>query len=143
MPVMRYVCAAPGGKTWFALETEAEAEAEAALMGHAVDKHFRTHAAEARVSYSAPQSAAAFERDIGLKDHIARSAPLFLTLRADDGEALATAMLPPLGRNQTNFKIIIVGPDNGDPYAAHAAAIAALARKYGLELAREACFPYA
>ena len=36
---MRYVCDAPGGATWFRIETEAEAEAEAALMRHAVDKY--------------------------------------------------------------------------------------------------------
>jgi hypothetical protein len=45
---MRYVCDAPGGATWFRLETEAEAEAEAALMRHAVDKHFRRFEAAAR-----------------------------------------------------------------------------------------------
>ena len=139
---MRYVCDAPGGKTWFRLETEAEADAEAALMRHAVDKHFRRHEAAARESYRAP-SGPTFEQAIGLKDHIARTMPLFLTLRADDGEGLATAMLPPEGRNQANFKIVIVGPDNSDPYATQADAIKALGDHYGLELKREECFPYA
>jgi hypothetical protein len=140
---MRYVCEAPNGKTWFRLETEAEADAEAAMMRHAVDKFFRRYEAAARESYRAPQGAATFEQDIGLKDHIARTMPLFLTLRADDGEGLATAMLPPGGRNQANFRIIIVGPANGDPYDGHADAIAALARHVGIELKREACYPYA
>ncbi len=140
---MRYVCEASGGRTWFRLETEAEAEAEAALMRHAVDKYFRRHLAEARESYRAPTGAPAFERDIGLKAHIARSTPLYLTLRADDGTGLATAMLPPEGRNQVNFRIIIVGPDNEDPYPAHGDAIEALARHFGLQLKREECFPYA
>ncbi len=140
---MQYLCDAPGAKTWFRLETEAEAEAEAALMRHAVDKYFRRHLAAAKESYRAPSGAAAFERDIGLKRHVEAAMPLYLTLRADDGEGLATAMLPPLGRNQVNFRIVLVGPDNSDPYIAHAAAIAALASKFGLELKREECFPYA
>lgn len=139
---MRYVCDALGGATWFRLETEAEAEAEAAMMRHAVDKHFRRHHAAARESYRAP-SGPAFEQAIGLKDHIARTMPLFLTLRADDGTGLATAMLPPDGRNQVNFKIVIVGPDNADPYVEHAGSIAVLGRHFGLELERENCFPYA
>ncbi|MBC7768681.1 MAG: hypothetical protein H7124_07825 [Phycisphaerales bacterium] len=140
---MRYVCDAPDGATWFRLDTEAEAEAEAALLRHAVDKYFRRQEAAARESYRAPPNVPGFEQAIGLKDHIARSMALFLTLRADDGEGLATAMLPPEGRNQAGFRIVIVGPANSDPYAAHAPAIAALARHFGLELKREDCFPYA
>ena len=140
---MRYVCDAPGGRTWFRFETEAEAEAEAALMRHAVDKYFRKHEAAARESYRAPANAAKFEKAIGLKDHIAKAMPLFLTLRADDGEGLATAMLPPEGRNQANFRKVIVGPANSDPYTAHGDAIESLARHLGIELPREDCFPYA
>ena len=140
---MRYVCDAPGGATWFRLETEAEAEAEAALMHHAVDKYFRRHEAAARETYRVPPGTPMFEQAIGLKDHIARSMPLFLTLRADDGEGLATAMLPPGGRNQANFKIVIVGPENADPYEEHEKAIQALARHFKLELPRAECFPYA
>lgn len=139
---MQYVCDAPHGRTWFRLETEAEAEAEAAMMRHAIDKYFRRHVAEARESYRAP-SGAAFERDIGLKRHVERTMPLYLTLRADDGAGLASAMLPPEGRNQANFRIIIVGPENQDPYEDQADAIAALGVKFGLELKREDCFPYA
>ncbi|HVV34174.1 MAG TPA: hypothetical protein VHC73_13180 [Vitreimonas sp.] len=140
---MRYVCDAPGGRTWFRLETEAEADAEAALMRHAVDKHFRRFEGAARESYRAPQGAARFEQDIGLRDHIAKSMPLFLTLRADDGEGLATAMLPPEGRNQAHFRIVIVGPENADPYPTQGDAIDALATHFGIELPREACYPYA
>jgi len=140
---MRYVCDAPGGATWFRLETEAEAEAEAALMRHAVDKYFRRYEAAARESYRAPPGAPVFEQAIGLKDHVAKAMPLFLTLRAGDGEGLATAMLPPEGRNQVNFRIVIVGPENADPYELHEAAIEALGLHYGLTLEREFCFPYA
>ena len=52
-------------------------------------------------------------------------------------------MLPPGGRNQANFKIIIVGPDNADPYEKNEKAIQALARHFRLELPRAECFPYA
>ncbi len=140
---MQYVCDAPGAATWFRFETEAEAEAEAALMAHAVDRYFRHFEAAARESFRGPRGAPSFEQAIGLKDHITRAMPVFLTLRADDGQGLATAMLPPRGRNQANFKIVIVGPANADPYIAHANAIAALGAHYGLKLPREECFPYA
>jgi len=140
---MRYVCDAPGGATWFRIETEAEAEAEAALMRHAVDKYFRRYEAAARESYRAPAGTPTFEQGIGLKDHIARAMPVFLTLRSDAGEGLATAMLPPQGRNQVNFRIVIVGPDNADPYPEYEDAIEALAAHYGLDLPRDECFPYA
>ena len=139
---MKFVCDAPGKRTWFRIETEHEAEAEARLMRHAVDKYFLRELERARESWRAPPGAAVSERDIGLKAHIARSMPLFLTLRADDGEGLATAMLPPEGRNQAHFRIIVVGPDNSDPYAGNADAIAALGAHYNLELKREECFPY-
>ena len=140
---MRYVGEAPGGATWFRIETEAEAEAEAALMRHAVDKYFRRYEASARESYRAPKGAPSFEQEIGLKDHIAKAMPLFVTLRADDGAPLATAMLPPGGHEQPGFRIVIVGPENGDPYIAHGRAIEALARHVHLNLPREACYPYA
>lgn len=139
---MRYVCDAPGGATWFRLETEAEAEAEAALMRHAVDRYFASCEAAARESYNPPASAASFEQAIGLKDHVARAMPMFLTLRADDGTGLATAMLPPQGRRQSGFSIIIVGAENADPYIAHADAIAALGAHFNIELKRETCYPY-
>ena len=140
---MRYVCDAPGGATWFRFETEAEAEAEAAMMRHAVDKYFRRHEGAARESFRAPQGAATFEQAIGLKDHIAKAMPLFLTLRAADGEGLATAMLPPEARNQVNFRVVIVGPANADPYENYEPAIEALAQHFNIELPREECFPYA
>lgn len=139
---MRYVCDAPGGRTWFSIETQTEADAESALMRHAVDKYF-AHAIEAaRHSYRPGEGLASFERDIGLKDHLARTAPLFLTLRDGEGRGLATAMLPPQGWPDPRFRIIIVGPGNDDPYHAHAHAIAALAAHFRLELSREDCFPY-
>ena len=140
---MRYTCDAPDRAAWFRIETEHEAETEAQMMRHAVDKYFLRELERARESYRAPQGVAAMERDIGLKAHVQRSMPLFLTLRADDGEGLATAMLPPEGRNQANFRIIIVGAENSDPYENYAEAIAALGVHFGIELKREECFPYA
>ena len=137
---MQYVCDALKGRTWFRIDSDAEAEAETAAMRHAVEKHFRQAQKRARESYVPGPG---LERDIGLKGHLARTAPLFLTLRADDGEPLATAMLPPQGKPDPNFQIIIVGPENGDPYQSHADAIAALGRHYGIKLARDRCYPYA
>jgi hypothetical protein len=51
-------------------------------------------------------------------------------------------MLPPHGAANASFRIVIVGPANGDPYVAHSDAIAALGTHYGLTLDRESCFPY-
>lgn len=139
---MQFICDAPGRKTWFRIETEAEAEAEAQLMRHSVDRYFARDLAAAREAYRPPAGAAIAERDIGLKAHVARTMPLYLTLRADDGEGLATAMLPPEGKPDAGFRIIIVGVANSDPYIDHADAIKALGDKYGLTLKREKCFPY-
>ena len=112
---MRYVCDAPGGKTWFRIESEAEAVGESELMRHAVEKYFRKEQDKAAQSFR-PVSKVFFEQEIGLKAHIQREMPLFLTLRDGDGNPLATAMLPPSGRDDRSFRPIIVGPDNADPY---------------------------
>ena len=138
---MKYVCDAPGDRTWFQLETEVEAFTESELLGHAVEKHFRREADSAARHYK-PITTVYIEQDIGLKDHIARTMPLFLTLRDMDGKGLATAMLPPGGKEDRSFRIIVVGPKNGDPYAEHADAIGALGRHFGLMLDRSRCFPY-
>ncbi|MBB3018810.1 hypothetical protein FHR70_001864 [Microvirga lupini] len=82
------------------------------------------------------------EQDIGLKDHIRRVMPLFLTLRDAEGQALVTAMLPPGGRPEPAFRIIIVGPENRDPYPDHEEAIEALGDYFGLTLDRTHCYPY-
>jgi hypothetical protein len=137
---MQYVCDALKGRTWFRIETDAEAEAETRQMRHAVEKHFRREQERARQSY---QPGPGLERDIGLKAHLARVSPLFLTLRADDGEPLATAMLPPDSQKDAGFNIIIVGPENADPYVGHADASKLLGRHYGLTLSRDRCYPYA
>ena len=137
---MKFVCEAPNRCTWFRIETDAEAEEETRVMRHAVEKHFRREQERARQSY---RPGPGLERDIGLKAHLIRTTPLFLTLRADDGEGLATAMLPAAGRKDDDFHIIIVGPENADPYIAHADAISLLARHYNLSLPRDRCYPYA
>ena len=92
---MRYVCDAPGGTTWFQIETQAEAALESQTMNHAVEKHFIQAQEIAAKSYVAPPGPF-FERDIGLKAHVQRSMPIFLTLRDGEGTALVTAMLPPV-----------------------------------------------
>ena len=96
-PGMEYVCDAPDRKTWFRIQTEVEAEREAALMHHVVAKHFLRERDNAVRAYR-PASRVSFEQNIGLEAHIARQMPLFLTLRDTDGAGLVTAMLPPGGR---------------------------------------------
>jgi hypothetical protein len=110
-------------------------------MRHAVDKYFRREKEKAAASYQ-PATTTYIERDIGLAAHIKREMAVFLTLRDREGAALATAMLPPGGRDDQAFRIIIVGPANADPYPKEEEAIAALGKHYGLALTRERCFPY-
>lgn len=138
---MQYVCDAPDGKTWFRIETVEEAAKESALMNHAVEKHFRQQWDAAATSFK-PASSVYIEQNIGLKSHVQRKMPLFLTLRNGDGDGLATAMLPPGGKNKGGFRIIIVGPSNSDPYTEHDAAIRALGTHFGLTLDHESCYPY-
>ncbi|HZK89472.1 MAG TPA: hypothetical protein VFC56_04925 [Stellaceae bacterium] len=138
---MRYVCDALDGKTWFRIETEAEATAESETMRHAVEKYFRKEQEKAAHSFQ-PISSVNFEQQIGLKAHIQREMPLFLTLRDGDGAPLATAMLPPGGKDDRAFRPIIVGPGNADPYPEDGASIRALAEHYGITLERARCYPY-
>src|SRR5690349_20685287 len=112
---MRYVSDAPGEKTWFRIETEAEAVAESDAMRHAVEKFFRKERDKAAQTYQ-PPSKTFCEQEIGLNAHLQREMPLFLTLRDGEGNALVTAMLPPHGREDRTFRPIVVGPTNSDPY---------------------------
>lgn len=136
------MCDAPAGKAWFRIETEAEAVRESEEMNHAVEKYFRREREKAVQLYR-PTSTNFIERDIGLAAHLKRTMPLFVTLRDSEGHGLATAMLPPQGEDDANFRFIIVGRTNNDPYPAEADAIAALGKHYGLTLPRDRCFPYA
>ena len=139
---MRYVCDALNGKTWFRIETEAEAAAESDLMSHAVEKHFRQARERAAERYK-PVSEVFFEQNIGLAAHLQRAMPLFLTLRDGEGAGLATAMLPPGGKPDPTFRPIIVSSGNQDPYLKHSGAIEALGRRSGMSLERARCYPYA
>lgn len=138
---MKYICDGSAEKTWFQLETEGEAAAESELMGHALEKYFRREHEQAVASYK-PPTTVFIEQDIGLKDHIRRTMPMFLTLRDMDGKGLASAMLPPGGKDATSFRIIIVGPRNADPYPGQGDAIAALGQHFSIALERARCFPY-
>lgn len=138
---MQYICDAPAG-TWFRVETEGEATLESQAMNHAVEKHFQQCHERASKSYVPPASSRGFEQKIGLKDHIQRVMPLFLTLRDGEGKALVTAMLPPNGRDDKTFRPIIVGPGNADPYVEHNESIRKLGKHYGLALDPLRCYPY-
>ena len=122
---MRYVCDAPGAKAWFRIETQGEAALESQAMSHAVEKHF-IQAQECAATSYVPPPVPFIERDIGLKAHIQRVMPIFLTLRDGDGNPLVTAMLPPSGYDERTFRPVIVGPANTDPYPDHADAIEVL-----------------
>jgi hypothetical protein len=143
---MRFVCDAAGGKAWFRIETEAEAMRESELMRHAVEKHFRRAYEQASLAYR-PAPGPFVEQDIGRAAHIRRTMPVFLTLRDGEGNALATAMLPPqrlqaAGRDDVALCPMVVGAGNGDPYPEHGEAIQALGQHFGLALNRARCDPY-
>lgn len=138
---MQYVCDA-GAKTWFRIETLAEAALESQIMDHVVEKYFRQAYEQATHSYAPPRSAPAIERNIGLKAHIQRKMPWFLTLRDCEGRALVTAMLPPAACDDRGFRPIIVGFANSDPYSDHAGAIRQLGQHFGLTLDPARCYPY-
>jgi hypothetical protein len=127
---MRYLCDAPGGMTWFRIETEGEAIAESEAMRHAVEKFFLKEKEKAAQTFQ-PPSRTFFEQEIGLNAHLQREMPLFLTLRDNDGKALVTAMLPPGGRDDRMFRPIVVGPANSDPYSSAAAATHTVAAEQG------------
>jgi len=138
---MRFVVDAPNGKSWFRLETEAEAVQESQFMRHAVEKYFRLEREKAAQTFQ-PASRSFIEQDIGLNAHIQRVMPLFLTLRDQDGKAHVTAMLPRGAKADAGARCIIVGPNNADPYPAEGSAIKALGDHFGLTLERERCYPY-
>jgi len=91
-------------------------------MSHAVEKHFIQAQEHAAKSYIAP-SGPFFEQNIGLKAHLERSMPIFLTLRDGEGNALVTAMLPSVGDDEKTFRPVIVGRENSDPFPEHGDAI--------------------
>jgi hypothetical protein len=136
---MEYVCDAPNDQTWFRLVSEGEAVAESLDMRHAVEKHYRREREKAAEGFR-PATSVFIEQDIGKEAYIQRTMPMFLTLRNQSGEALATAMLPPKGRGAG--AVIIVGPGNSDPYVEHAGAIRALGDHFGITLDRAHCYPY-
>jgi hypothetical protein len=138
---MRYVCDVPGGKTWFQIETEAEAAQESELMSHAVAKHFVQARERAAASY-APPPGPYIEQDIGREAHIRQVMPVFLTLRDAEGAGLATAMLPPAHGAGLTVRPIIVGVANSDPYPQHGEAIKVLGDHLGVTLDRARCYPY-
>lgn len=138
---MRFVVDAPNGKSWWRLETEAEAAQESQMMRHAVEKYFCLEREKATHSFQ-PASKTFIEQEIGLKAHIQKEMPLFISLRDQDGNAYVTAMLPPGGKDVPSARIIIVGPQNSDPYVGENEAIETLGKHFGLTLARDRCYPY-
>ena len=100
---MQFVCEAPP-KTWFRIETEGEATLESRAMNHAVEKYFKQAYEQAAKTYVPPKTRSYIEQNIGLKAHIQRAMPRFLTLRDGEGNALVTAMLPPDGPGRAGLQ---------------------------------------
>src|SRR5450631_2900921 len=138
---MHYVCDAED-LSWCRFVTLAEAAVEGQAMNHAVERYFRDAHDQAVASYRPPAGAPLSEQNIGLKGHIEREMPMFLTLRDREGKSRVTAMLPPTGKDEKSFRPIVVGPSNSDPYPEHSVAIALLADHFGFELNPDRCFPY-
>ena len=138
---MKFVCDAPGGRSWFRIETEAEAGEESALMRHSMERYFRAEMDKARQSFR-PPSSVFFEQEIGLKAHLQREMPLFVTLRDETGCPLVTAMLPQAGDISRAVRPAILGKGNTDPYMRYSDAIATLGRHLRLTLDRARCYPY-
>jgi hypothetical protein len=138
---MQFVCEAPP-KTWFRIETEGEAALESRAMNHAVENYFKQACEHAAKTYVPPKTGLYIEQNIGLKAHIQRVMPRFLTLRDGEGNALVTAMLPPAGEDERTFKPIIVGSGNSDPYVEHGEAIRKLGEHLGFTLDPVRCYPY-
>lgn len=138
---MQFVLDVPP-KTWFRIETTGEAALESQLMEHAVDRYFQQAYEEAAESYVPPANRRYVEQAIGRTAYIQQQMPMFLTLRDGEGKGLATAMLPPEGESEHEFRPIIVGPGNSDPYPEHGAAITALGAMFGFKLDPLRCYPY-
>jgi hypothetical protein len=138
---MKYVCDA-GAVTWFRIETMAEAAQESLAMNHAVERYFRDAQHKAAMSFVPPAGARISEQNIGLKGHIERAMPIFLTLRDGEGTGLVTAMLPPKGIDTVQFRPILVGPNNSDPYKDYPGAINFLAQHFDIPLDPVRCYPY-
>ena len=49
---------------------------------------------------------------------------------------------PPSGQEDRNFRPIIVGVGNADPYPEQGEAIRALGQRFGMPLERSRCYPY-
>jgi hypothetical protein len=138
---MEYVCDAPGGRSWFRIETEEEAREESAVMRHSIERYFRAELEKARQSFH-PPSSVFFEQEIGLKAHLQRDMPLFLTLRDEGGCTLVTAMLPQASDTPRAVRPLILGKGNTDPYMKYADAIFALGTHLRVMVDRARCYPY-
>lgn len=143
---MQYVCNAPGGKTWFRIESGEEALLEQDALKNSVDVQFENARRTAVQKYQPAPRLHHFERDIGLKAHLMRTMPMFLTLRDREGAPLANAMLPPCGRDDGSYACKIVGPGGSDALSSHPDAAEALATHFGLSIREQVaehhfCYP--
>jgi len=131
---MQYICDAPGRKAWFRIESSGEAAIESAVMKNAIEVQYENTRRAAIQTYQPSSRLHFIERNIGLNAHIARTMPMFLTLRDGEGNHLANAMLPPCGRDDDTFVSRVVGPAGMDALTAEAEAVDALEKHFGLSI---------
>jgi hypothetical protein len=115
---MRFVCDAAGRKTWFGIETEAEAARESELMRHAVEKHFRRAHEQASQAYRPRAGGPSFEQDIGRAGAHPPGHAGVPDAADGDGDALATRDAPASaggGADNLVCSPMVVGPGNADP----------------------------
>ena len=131
---MLYVCDAPDRTVWFRIETESEAFFESLSTQGAVAVFFGAEHSRAISSYRPHPGLPFIERDIGLEAHIQRKMPLFLTLRDREGTVLATAILPPGGKENAGYPVFVWGAAGVDPYESHAKALEILEKRFGVAI---------
>ena len=131
---MRYVCDVSERMTWFRIETDGEALLEAMATQIAVAYFFEEERRKALSSYRPRAELSFLERDIGLESHIQRTMPLFLTLRDNNGSALATTMLPLDGKDDGVFPVLVWGAGSVDAYELHTVALRALEKHFDIPI---------
>ena len=131
---MEYVCDAPGRKTWFRIESENEALVESETMRNSIEIQYESARRDAIRKYLPSPRLQSFERDIGLKAHLQRTMPMFLTLRDREGTPLANATLPPCGEYDGSYTGRVIGPNGTDALVSQADAVGALERHFGLAI---------
>jgi len=131
---MRYICDAPGNKTWFCIETEGEAADESDTMQHAVEKYFRKEkrARDPDLPADLDRLHRTGDRPQGASPARDAAVPDAARRRRDP---LVTAMLPAARRDESGLPADSSSARaNTDPYTDNADAIRVLAQHFRIVL---------